>query len=86
MHVVCAWLGNSQPVAAKHYLQVTKAHFEQATQKATQQAAAPPVQVSQVGVSINAKSPALPGLATSCDMTHGYSMGGTGLEPVTSTV
>ena len=23
LHVVCAWIGNSQPVAAKHYLQVT---------------------------------------------------------------
>lgn len=31
LHVVCAWLGNSQPVAAKHYLQVTDEHFEQAS-------------------------------------------------------
>ena len=23
MHVVCKWIGNSQPVAAKHYLQLT---------------------------------------------------------------
>lgn len=30
LHVVCAWIGNSQPVAAKHYLQVTDAHFERA--------------------------------------------------------
>jgi hypothetical protein len=30
LHVVCAWMGNSQPVAAKHYLQVTDEHFEQA--------------------------------------------------------
>lgn len=30
LHVVCAWIGNSQPVAAKHYLQVTDDHFEQA--------------------------------------------------------
>ena len=27
MHVVCKWMGNSQPVAAKHYLQVTNEHF-----------------------------------------------------------
>ena len=27
IHVVCAWIGNSQPVAAKHYLQVTDAQF-----------------------------------------------------------
>ena len=27
MHVVCPWIGNSQPIAAKHYLQVTDDHF-----------------------------------------------------------
>ncbi len=30
LHVVCAWIGNSQPIAAKHYLQVTDEHFERA--------------------------------------------------------
>jgi len=30
LHVVTAWLGNSQPVALKHYLQVTDAHFASA--------------------------------------------------------
>lgn len=30
MHVVCSWIGNSQSVAAKHYLQVTDDHFKQA--------------------------------------------------------
>jgi hypothetical protein len=30
-HVVCAWLANSPRVAARHYLQMTYAHFEQAT-------------------------------------------------------
>ncbi len=29
-HVVCAWLGNSPSVAARHYLRVTDSHFEQA--------------------------------------------------------
>ncbi|HBR19874.1 MAG: hypothetical protein A2Y13_04095 [Planctomycetes bacterium GWC2_45_44] len=28
--VVCAWMGNSQLVAAKHYLQVTDKHFTKA--------------------------------------------------------
>ena len=32
MHVVCQWIGNSQQVAAKHYLQVTDEHFERASQ------------------------------------------------------
>ena len=31
-HVVCAWIGNSEAVARKHYLQVTDAHFERASQ------------------------------------------------------
>ena len=30
MHVVCKWIGNSQPVAAQHYLQVTDEHFKRA--------------------------------------------------------
>jgi hypothetical protein len=29
-HVVCEWMGNSQAVATKHYLQVTDDHFERA--------------------------------------------------------
>lgn len=36
MHVVCAWIGNSRAVAAKHYLQVTDEHFKKATQNPTQ--------------------------------------------------
>jgi integrase len=30
IHVVCAWIGNTQAVATKHYLQVTAEHFERA--------------------------------------------------------
>jgi hypothetical protein len=37
MHVVCAWIGNSEPVTAKHHLQVTDDHFEQAAKEAVQQ-------------------------------------------------
>ncbi len=29
-HVVCAWIGNSESVARKHYLQVTDVHFDAA--------------------------------------------------------
>ena len=36
MHVVCQWIGNSQAVAAKHYLQVTDEHFLQASKQAVQ--------------------------------------------------
>lgn len=31
LHVVCAWLGNSSTIAAKHYLQVTEEHFAKAS-------------------------------------------------------
>jgi len=30
MHVVCQWIGNTQPVAARHYLQLTDEHFTRA--------------------------------------------------------
>jgi hypothetical protein len=28
IHVICAWIGNTELVAARHYLQVTSAEFE----------------------------------------------------------
>ena len=34
-HVVCKWLGNSPKVAQKHYLKVTQADFEKASQAAS---------------------------------------------------
>ena len=34
-HVVCEWIGNSQKVAAKHYLQVPEEHFKRAAQNVT---------------------------------------------------
>ncbi|MGD9855477.1 MAG: phage integrase SAM-like domain-containing protein [Planctomycetaceae bacterium] len=40
MHVVCAWIGNSQLVAAKHYLQVTDDHFSAAARPKAQRAIA----------------------------------------------
>ena len=47
LHVVVKWLGNSQPVAAKHYLQVTDEHFARALQKAQQQVRAEPRTTAQ---------------------------------------
>lgn len=38
-HVVCAWLGNSERVASKHYLQVTDAHFDRALGRGDERAA-----------------------------------------------
>ena len=34
-HVVCSWIGNSQAVAAKHYLQTTDEHFAKAATEPT---------------------------------------------------
>jgi len=33
LHVVCKWIGNSKPVAAEHYLQLTDEHFDRAIQE-----------------------------------------------------
>ncbi|MCA9124822.1 MAG: hypothetical protein H6822_28275 [Planctomycetaceae bacterium] len=38
MHVVCAWIGNSKAVAAKHYLQATEDRFAKRAQIAGQSA------------------------------------------------
>jgi len=35
-HVACAWIGHSEKVALKHYLQVTDEHFKKAVQNAVQ--------------------------------------------------
>ena len=54
-HVVCAWIGNSKPVAREHYLRVTEKDFEEAakpgghaTQNPTQQNAELPRSKSRV--------------------------------------
>ena len=36
IQVVCAWIGNSPQVAAKHYLQVTEDHFQKAVHNPVQ--------------------------------------------------
>lgn len=40
IHVVRAWLGNSQPVAVKHYLQLTDDHFDAASRNIVTSSAA----------------------------------------------
>src|SRR5690606_4229478 len=39
LKTVCAWMGNSEVVAMKHYLHVKEEHFDQATGRAAQGAA-----------------------------------------------
>jgi len=35
LHVVCGWIGNSAPIADKHYLQITDDHYADAVTIAT---------------------------------------------------
>jgi integrase len=70
MHVVCAWIGNSPAVAAKHYLQVTDAHFAEAAQNPAQQAHAGGGTESQDKEGVNTKSPVLQGPASECDLVR----------------
>jgi integrase len=98
LHVVCEWIGNSQPVAMKHYLQVTEQHFEQATrggadsgavecksvaQIQAQPAAAEHCQASQKGKSTRQNKDDLQRLAMLNNSLQTLSVPRTGFEPVT---
>jgi hypothetical protein len=78
LHVVVAWIGNSAPIAAQHYLQITDLDFERATktasdsapaamQNAVQQPAEPTCTESQPQNNKKSQSPILLDRATSCD-------------------
>ena len=84
LHVVCDWIGNSQRVAAKHYLQTTDAHFEKAVQNPVQQTAASPRTTQKPDTAAHKKTPVLQGFATSCDTVYKCPVEAKGLEPSTS--
>lgn len=86
IHVVCAWIGNSQVVAQKHYLQVTDDHFSRALQNPVQQNAETPRDDSQGVLSNDQNGLVLQGVAGSCDFSQDTPMGDEGLEPPTSSV
>jgi len=81
IHVVCAWIGNSQVIANKHYLQVTDEDFAVA-QKVAQTAAVRPVTEGNLAEA-NSENPEE--FAESGEIEQ-WEMGGTRLELVTSTV
>jgi integrase len=92
-HVAAAWLGHSILVANKHYWQVTDADFTKATgdgakaaQNPAQRAHADSGKESHATEAAHEKAPVLLGSATLGDNPQNGGMGGTGLEPVTSTV
>jgi integrase len=82
-HVVCAWIGNSERVAQKHYLQITDSHFEKAAQNPAQQRA------ESTGTDLQTKSGkveiplSLPGSTTPCEIVPFDLIAATGIEPVT---
>ena len=49
MHVVCEWIGNSTPVALKHFLRVTDADFSRAAVEPTTKAKIEDSQSVEVG-------------------------------------
>ena len=93
LHVVTKWIGNSQPVAAKHYLQLTDEHFERAVEG--DGALQNPVQHSAAGLRIvphdengeNDNSCNRGNLrrdAASCETCATAGMGLAGFEPATN--
>jgi len=92
-HVICRWIGNTQSVAIKHYLQVTDEHFTKATQKVVRNpvpyAAAEPSTGShgkRWDIEKPPKNGSLRPGAKRCNSLQTKEMGVTGLEPVTSSL
>ncbi len=85
LHVVCKWIGNSQPVAMKHYLKVTDEDFQKAARIPAQQAKETdrntPNQENE-----NRDFESLRGDSKYCGDNELEKVGDTGFEPVTSWV
>jgi integrase len=89
--VVAKWLGNTQAVAMRHYVDVTDADFERArmggelanekaAQKAAQQAHAKERSEPQPASAAHEKTPAMPGFANPCDTVQVCRMEAAGIE------
>ena len=61
--MVCDWIGNTEAIASKHYLQVTDDHFSKAVRNPVQQPAVLPRTGPQVGLAEREKTPVLQGNA-----------------------
>ena len=80
MHVVCAWIGNSEPIAAKHYLQVTDDHFALATE-AVQNPVQQPSTSSCKGRQVLQENPCFAGSCESLQNHANTKLAEAGLEP-----
>lgn len=89
--VVAKWLGNTQAVAMRHYVDVTDADFRRAAegepgeaeakQNPKQYAPAHPCTDAQTESSAREKTPVLPGFSPPCRMVHERSVEAMGVEP-----
>ena len=90
-HVVTAWLGNSERIAEKHYLQVLDSHFDKAVSAdcmhpCMQNGDETTGKAQHTERADNKKAPDLQGLTATYVSSSIRQMGDTGFEPVTSTV
>ena len=81
MHTVCAWIGNSQLIAAKHYLQVTEDHFEQALQNPVQHASESSGKEWKSSPNAERDITIKQRAATKCSPMQNQNVGLTGIEP-----
>ena len=78
IQVVCDWIGNTEAIASKHYLQVTEDHFARAVeqgapkegQKEGQQPAVLPRRGAQPELAAHKKTPVLQGFAAGCEVVQ----------------
>ena len=89
-HVVCSWLGNSQAVAQKHYLQVRDTDFDKALEKVVRQtvrAMATDADHARQGEDGERRKDAIsPPQTTAPAFAGACQVGDIGLEPTTSRV
>jgi hypothetical protein len=87
MHVLCSWIGNSQNVAKKHYLQTTEEHFARAcapSEKAHRKAQLQPAPIPCNAVQRQTRPPENSGNTRDCTALHQYTplqVAEAGLEP-----
>ena len=68
--MVCDWIGNTEAIASKHYLQVTEDHFAKAVQNPVQHPAVLPRTGSQATLPAHEKTPVLQGFAAGCEVVQ----------------
>jgi integrase len=86
LHVVCAWIGNSQAIAARHYLQVTDAHFQQAAEAGAEAVQNPVQSAHATSRKPSQAGSATPVFAEECDTLRycaDVQVEDRGLEPLT---